>query len=314
MKSAILLRRQISCQLTSCCLKDSYTGLKKDKKMKIIIPIRLKYILYILGFLLIFINPIIAQENSSFKKIADEKHRIDNAILIIEGNIELLEYELEDYQIGILSLAELRILRNSIFAKYGYTFKSHDLKEHFYRFTWYKPNDNFSENIFSEIDENNIQKVLDFENQYRSKKIITIEKNDLIGYWHELLVVPSGYAKRYAFHEDGKFEWFNNQMDGSTRMHSIVGTWTIENNFVKVFLSNYTWLFGDEFELPYASYASDFVIESNDYRDLRVDDDNSIFFIPFNNYQIDAEASSFMGNDVYTMIIAGSIYYKGPYN
>ena len=37
------------------------------------------------------------------------------------------------------SPAELRILRNTIYAKYGYLFNSEDLQAHFDRFTWYNP-------------------------------------------------------------------------------------------------------------------------------------------------------------------------------
>lgn len=38
-----------------------------------------------------------------------------------------------------LSPSELRILRNEVFAKYGYQFSSEDLQRHFSKFDWYKP-------------------------------------------------------------------------------------------------------------------------------------------------------------------------------
>lgn len=39
-----------------------------------------------------------------------------------------------------LTSSELRIARNYVFAKYGYQFKSDDLKKYFSQFSWYKPN------------------------------------------------------------------------------------------------------------------------------------------------------------------------------
>lgn len=41
--------------------------------------------------------------------------------------------------ISSLSKAQLRILRNEIYARHGYIFKSADLKSHFSKFSWYKP-------------------------------------------------------------------------------------------------------------------------------------------------------------------------------
>lgn len=41
-----------------------------------------------------------------------------------------------------LNKAQLRILRNEIYARHGYIFKSEDLKSHFSRFGWYKPRHN----------------------------------------------------------------------------------------------------------------------------------------------------------------------------
>ncbi len=49
-------------------------------------------------------------------------------------SVELSPKELSGY-----SAAELRILRNAIFASHGYIFKSDDLKEYFAQFDWYNP-------------------------------------------------------------------------------------------------------------------------------------------------------------------------------
>ena len=49
------------------------------------------------------------------------------------------------------SLEQLRLIRNEIFARHGFVFKSKDLSEHFNGQDWYKPNPNFSiEDLSSE--------------------------------------------------------------------------------------------------------------------------------------------------------------------
>ena len=60
---------------------------------------------------------------------------------------------LEDFIsiVGIFSKEDLRILRNAIYAKYGYKFHSKDLNEIFSKKEWYTPNEYFEEN-FSRLD------------------------------------------------------------------------------------------------------------------------------------------------------------------
>jgi hypothetical protein len=57
--------------------------------------------------------------------------------IIHNGNISYLDNIIETETISNLKKHELRILRNTIFAKYGYIFTSDDLATHFSRFIWY---------------------------------------------------------------------------------------------------------------------------------------------------------------------------------
>ena len=59
--------------------------------------------------------------------------------VIRDGAFSRLDRELELQDLVGLSRDELRLLRNTYFAKYGYTFGSEDLQAHFSRFDWYKP-------------------------------------------------------------------------------------------------------------------------------------------------------------------------------
>ena len=62
------------------------------------------------------------------------------------------------------SKEDLRLLRNLVFAKHGYKFKSEDLQKIFNQFEWYKENPNFSENDFSPAEKKLIEQILRYEN------------------------------------------------------------------------------------------------------------------------------------------------------
>jgi ankyrin repeat protein len=61
------------------------------------------------------------------------------AVQIIEdGKYNLLESPLSLGNVEGVSKTDLRLIRNTILAKYGYPFKSADLQQHFAQFDWYK--------------------------------------------------------------------------------------------------------------------------------------------------------------------------------
>jgi len=62
------------------------------------------------------------------------------------------------------SASELRIMRNEIFAKYGYIFNSQDLSEYFKSKFWYKPTKSNVDDKLTDIDKSNIKQILKFEN------------------------------------------------------------------------------------------------------------------------------------------------------
>jgi hypothetical protein len=65
----------------------------------------------------------------------------------------------------LLNNEQLRILRNSVYAYHGYGFKSIDLHEYFSKQYWYKPNNDFSESLFSENEKININNILNEESR-----------------------------------------------------------------------------------------------------------------------------------------------------
>lgn len=63
------------------------------------------------------------------------------------------------------SKKDLRLLRNLVYAKHGYKFKTEDLKGIFNDFDWYKPDDNFSEASFTNWEKNLIKDIQSYETE-----------------------------------------------------------------------------------------------------------------------------------------------------
>ena len=89
-------------------------------------------------------------------------------------------YTYED--ISHLSLLELKILRNEIFARHQYVFKDERLSDYFLEnYTWYKPNYTSENNVnLNGIEKQNINLLLKYENEKEVlKKTIIEELKDL---------------------------------------------------------------------------------------------------------------------------------------
>lgn len=62
------------------------------------------------------------------------------------------------------SLRELSLLRNTIFARYGWAgFRKTWLREHFQRQPWFKPNPKFSYKLLSDVDRQNVRAIARYE-------------------------------------------------------------------------------------------------------------------------------------------------------
>lgn len=86
------------------------------------------------------------------------------------------ERKLSQSEIKNKSVSELWILRNSIFAKYGRTFKTYELHALFMKQSWYKPSEKFKQSDLSEIDLHNINLLVNQENKLRKNDYQTIEQ------------------------------------------------------------------------------------------------------------------------------------------
>ena len=69
-----------------------------------------------------------------------------------------------DFVLKGKSANELRLMRNEIFARYGYIFISQDLSDYFGTKLWYKPTNSNVDDKLTAIDKSNIEQILKFEN------------------------------------------------------------------------------------------------------------------------------------------------------
>jgi len=109
------------------------------------------------------LNKIIINQYLIYNKNNNDIYGIERNI-IYNGDISAFD-KINEYGILYLTKEELRILRNTIFAKYGYIFQSRDLIEHFNKFTWYVPQYNNVDEKLTRNDKYLIEIIRKIENE-----------------------------------------------------------------------------------------------------------------------------------------------------
>ena len=77
-----------------------------------------------------------------------------------------------------LDKQQLRIVRNSIYAKHGYIFNSDDLKDYFFQFSWYNGINENVDSELTEIDLLNIQNIINYENIIKNQATDQLSNTD----------------------------------------------------------------------------------------------------------------------------------------
>jgi hypothetical protein len=96
--------------------------------------------------------------------------RIQSAEALLVGGQALAEKDLAG-----LSLSELRVLRNTVYARHGRLFESPELQRHFSQRSWYKVNENYGEDTLSETDRENLKLIGVNESRAKSALAIGVE-------------------------------------------------------------------------------------------------------------------------------------------
>ncbi|MCV9388438.1 YARHG domain-containing protein [Reichenbachiella ulvae] len=97
------------------------------------------------------------------------------------------------------SLDDLRIIRNEIFARKGYRFKSDDLVKYFSGFDWYEPKYDNVDSLLSDLDKQNIQNIVELEKEKRrelERKEIKID-DAVLSQYESSELSADGWTKQF---------------------------------------------------------------------------------------------------------------------
>lgn len=105
----------------------------------------------------------IEQKNLQLLSDAQKKQR---NVAVLPGDMEFFENKaLTDAMLRGLSLHELRLLRNEVYARHGRMFKAEWLQQYFFQQPWYAPDENFKDEELSGNDKLNVETIVKTENK-----------------------------------------------------------------------------------------------------------------------------------------------------
>ena len=116
----------------------------------------------------------IEQKNLAMLSDVQKKQR---KVALLPGDMEFFENKaISEQMLRGLSLHELRLLRNEIYARHGRMFRAEWLQQYFFFQPWYAPDENFKDEELSGNDKLNVETIVKYENrihQELSSKPIT---------------------------------------------------------------------------------------------------------------------------------------------
>jgi hypothetical protein len=105
----------------------------------------------------------IERKNLEVLSGAQKKQR---RVALLPGDMEFFENRrISEQMLQGLSLHELRLLRNEIYARHGRMFRADWLQQYFYTQPWYNPNENFKDEELSGTDKLNVETIVRYENR-----------------------------------------------------------------------------------------------------------------------------------------------------
>src|SRR5438477_10773346 len=98
-------------------------------------------------------------------QLIDTIQRQQRRVALAPGDMELFENKsISDAMLRRLSLHELRLLRNEIYARHGRIFKTTWIQQYFGNQPWYDPKEDFKDEDISGSDKTNIETIVAYEN------------------------------------------------------------------------------------------------------------------------------------------------------
>lgn len=87
-------------------------------------------------------------------------------VALLPGDLELFENRrITEQMLHGLSLHELRLVRNEIYARHGRIFRTDWLSQYFWNQPWYTPDENFQDEALSATDKLNVETIVKYENR-----------------------------------------------------------------------------------------------------------------------------------------------------
>lgn len=105
----------------------------------------------------------IEQKNLAILSDAQKKQR---KVALLPGDMEYFENKaVSEQMLHGLSLHELRLLRNEVYARHGRMFHAEWLQQYFFFQPWYVPDENFKDEDLSGNDKLNVETIVKYENK-----------------------------------------------------------------------------------------------------------------------------------------------------
>jgi len=99
-------------------------------------------------------------------EILSGAQRRQRKVALLPGDMELFENRsISDRMLQGLSLHELRLLRNEVYARHGRMFRAEWLQQYFFQQPWYTPDENFKDEQLSGNDKLNVETIVAYENR-----------------------------------------------------------------------------------------------------------------------------------------------------
>jgi len=106
---------------------------------------------------------VIERKNLEILSGAQKRQR---KVALLPGDMEFFENKaITDQMLQGLSLHELRLLRNEVYARHGRMFRAEWLQQYFFSQPWYTPDENFKDEELSGNDKLNVETIVKYENR-----------------------------------------------------------------------------------------------------------------------------------------------------
>lgn len=167
---------------------------------------------------------------------------------------------------------DLRLLRNAVYAQYGYIFRSEELRTYFSAFDWYKPTHENVDGFLTARDSINLGYVMwaEADQQVRSYLATPVPGRAstaagdevLTGIWHVINFMPSGWAENFCIFPNGNILFRSSQMDCDKRLIYKAGWWSHQGNRFEIHYTHELVMLGGYMIPAYASCGSDSSLEN----------------------------------------------------